>query len=406
MAKPSDPISIKIANKNYGKAAKGRLFITATLKHKLERIKKKDGTDLYTNLLARGFSGGKHLIETVHQRFGSDKAIVLSDQPCGVSKTAVTIDYERFGAAARSKFFAMYRETGLQSSNEFLRANFPSYFSGGYAKSLPRRKVVREVLTNLPEAIQILPKRDRGKLPDHIAELIAKEEPSFLYEILKATETASERTKLAIKEMVAKLSRESQAAKAMQELSDFMDDWNLLQVTSLLSVLKSRLNTIATFEEMIHNDKTYELKGESSIHRVLEKSMWLIDDKYWIVQSNRSLRDFIGKEMEKRDKRFEKRRPDFACATFGNNLILIEIKRPSIELKKTELDQIEDYLVVIKKYKGQTYRSIDAYLIGNTISEEARERAELRKTPDLLTYQDLLEQCRQRYNEYLRIIET
>jgi hypothetical protein len=133
--------------------------------------------------------------------------------------------------------------------------------------------------------------------------------------------------------------------------------------------------------------------------------MWLIDDKYWIVQSNKSLREFIGAELEKKDRKYQHRRPDFACATFGNRLIIIEIKRPSIQLTKKELDQLEDYLVLIKKYKGQVYSPIDTYLVGNTISDEARERAALRRGVELLTYQDLLETCRHRYQEYLKIVE-
>jgi hypothetical protein len=115
------------------------------------------------------------------------------------------------------------------------------------------------------------------------------------------------------------------------------------------------------------------------------------------------LREFIGEELEKRDKKYSKRRPDFVCATFGNKLILIEIKRPALEITKKELDQVEDYLVVLRKYKGKGYSPIEAYLVGNTISDEARERASMRSVT-LWTYQDLLESCRHRYQEYLRIV--
>jgi hypothetical protein len=184
-----------------------------------------------------------------------------------------------------------------------------------------------------------------------------------------------------------------------------MGEMNLLQVTSLLSVLRTRLQTIESFEQLIHDNRTYELKEAKSVHRTLEHSMWLLNDEYWIAQSNRSLRTFIGKELEKdRDK--ERKRPDFACVDSSGKTILVEIKRPSLQLGKKEVDQAELYLRIVKKYTGEKKRSVTVFLVGNTISDEARELADMRHYPLLLTYQDMVENARRRYQEYLRIVES
>ena len=190
--------------------------------------------------------------------------------------------------------------------------------------------------------------------------------------------------------------------KSMDDLCDLMDSWSLMQITSLLQIVKKRLNDIDIFEKMIYEIHDEKTNTDKSIYRILEKSMWIIDDSYWIVQSNKSLRTFIGDEIE---KTYSKKRPDFVCVNHGNKLIILEIKRPSIELAKDEIDQAELYQRIIKKYKGQNYNSIRVILIGNKISDEAREVVDLRKNIEIKTYQDFLESCRKRYDEYLKVIE-
>lgn len=241
-----------------------------------------------------------------------------------------------------------------------------------------------------------------------IALNIQTKDKEYLFELLgiidEAITESGTRFKAAFKEVVDKISK--QDSKGMQELSDLMDKWNLFQITSITNVLKNRLDTIKTFEQLIHDPNTFEINTDNSIHRILEKNMWLIDENLWIVQSNKSLRTFIGKELLKNDKDKSRKRPDFACVNPAEDkLIIIEIKRPSVELKKNELDQAELYHRIIKKYKGTKFRKIDVYLIGNTVSNEAREIVELRKGVTIKTYTDFLEGCERRYQDYLKIVQ-
>ena len=229
---------------------------------------------------------------------------------------------------------------------------------------------------------------------------------SYTFQILDIAQATisdtSERLKTAYKEVIKKIS--TQDPKGMHELSDLMEKWNLMQITSLANIVNNRLETISMFEEMIHDDNTYEINTDKSIHRVLEKNMWLINDSYWIAQSNKSLRTFIGDEMLRSDGDYKNKRPDFACVNHDKKLIVVEIKRPSLTLRKNELDQAELYQRLIKKYKGTTYSGIEVFLIGNKVSEEARDIVELRKGIQIRTYQDFLEKCRKRYQEYLEVV--
>lgn len=230
-----------------------------------------------------------------------------------------------------------------------------------------------------------------------------------MFDLLSSVDAAipkgQERLRLAFKEVVERLAREP--AKALQDLTDLMDELNLLQVTSLLSVLRARLNTIETFETLILDDETYELKSDKSVHRTLERSMWLLDDAFWIAQSNKSLRTVIGRELEREDSSHSAKRPDFACVDTTGRTVVVEIKRPSLELKKAEMDQAELYSRIIRKHSGDARKAKPTiYLVGQKISAEARELAEMRGYPRLLTYQDMIGNARQRYQEYLKIVEA
>lgn len=219
----------------------------------------------------------------------------------------------------------------------------------------------------------------------------------------KAILSSSERIRVAFKEVVEKIANED--AKSMQELSDLMEKYNLLQITSVTNLVKYRLDTIANFEVMIQDEKTYEINTDKSIHRLLEKNMWLIDEQYWIAHSNQTLRTFIGNEIETKHKKYKLKRPDFACVDFENKLIILELKRPKVELKKDELDQAELYLRIIKHYKGESYKSISVILIGNRISNEAKEILENRKNVEIKTYQEFLSKTKKRYLKYLEATE-
>jgi hypothetical protein len=86
--------------------------------------------------------------------------------------------------------------------------------------------------------------------------------------------------------------------------------------------------------------------------------------------------------------------------------VIVEIKRPALTLAKAEIDQAELYLRIIGKHQGSGRRRPRIYLVGREISFEARELADLRGYPELLTYSDIVSNCRRRYEEYLRIVES
>jgi ribosomal protein L40E len=197
-----------------------------------------------------------------------------------------------------------------------------------------------------------------------------------------------------------------QGQRALEDLEMLLHKWSLHQITGVTQQVRARLETIEVFEKQIHDERTFEIRGPSSIHRILERAMWLIDERYWLLQSNGSLLKFIGDEMEKEDKKkYGKRRPDFACGTIGDRLIIIELKRPAHSLEIADVNQLETYLTVAEKYKS--YRSYEAWLVGNKKTPELISRMKHRSNNfKVVTYSDLLDDTRQRYRDFLNVTDS
>lgn len=203
--------------------------------------------------------------------------------------------------------------------------------------------------------------------------------------------------------VIKKLPKQKQ--KALEELDDLLKTWELNIITNVSNQVKNRLELIDLFEDRINDPKTLEITGDNSIHRILEKSMWLIDEKYWLLISNKTVRTFIGNELSKKDKKkYGKKRPDFACGTVGDQLVILELKRPSHELTVDDLNQLETYVTLAEKYKNFT--SYRAYLVGSKVSDDLKSRLKHRSSNfKVLFYSDIIDDVRKRYKNYLDEID-
>jgi len=216
-------------------------------------------------------------------------------------------------------------------------------------------------------------------------------------------ENASNKMKNNLIDIVESLGPKDQIG--LEELKNILDKWTLYQATSVTTLIQNRINTIDIFDEMIQNDNTFELKGDESIHRFLEKNLWLLDDKYWMLQSNRTLRTFIGDEIMENDKEHSQKRPDFVCASFDNQLVIVELKRPSKKPTKDDVDQLEEYIMIAQDYKGESYRKTRGYLIGKKFDSKAKRLIKRRKDLKPLTYTEVISKVRSKYKDYIEKLE-
>jgi len=283
-------------------------------------------------------------------------------------------------------------------------------------------KTKSEILTAIKE------KKKNARAVNRDVKELVREYPDFLKQVVSAIDT----TKLGKEDMdglisvmgqladavsdanmgfrkaflsvVSKLPKQGQ--RALEDLELLLEGWSLQQITSVAQQVQSRIDTIELFKKQIKDKRTYEIYGDKSIHRILECAMWLIDERYWLLQSNSTLRTFIGNEMAKKDKKkYGKKRPDFVCGTIGEKLIIVELKRPAHELKIEDLNQLETYLTIAEQYKN--FRAYEAYLIGNKKSSDLERRLKHRSNKfKVWTYTDLIADTENRYRDFLTTIKT
>jgi hypothetical protein len=189
-------------------------------------------------------------------------------------------------------------------------------------------------------------------------------------------------------------------AQAIDDLRELLKTWSVAQITQITREVTHRIESLKLFRERVLDDRTYEIRGEDSIHRVLERAMWIIDERYWLMHSNRTLREVVGKELEKQDKQFAKKRPDFVCGTVDGKLIVVELKRPSHSLTVEDLNQLETYVSLLEKNSEFTVER--AFLMGRHISDELKKRMKYRGQQfKIRNYAELIDETMQRYEKYL-----
>jgi hypothetical protein len=213
-----------------------------------------------------------------------------------------------------------------------------------------------------------------------------------------------EAQRTAIKKLVKQLPE--QGKKAVEELSTLMEELTAGQIAAVAGEVNRRVGLLNTFKERVLDDRTYEITGDGSIHRLLEQAMWIVDERYWLMHSNRQLRTVVAKELAKKDKKSEKQRPDFVCGTVDKRLIVIEIKRPSHTLGVDDLNQLERYVMLCQRYNLEL-TSYEAILVGQKESDDLIQTRKLRGgSQKVRTYTQLIDDTERRYADYLKALES
>lgn len=281
----------------------------------------------------------------------------------------------------------------------------------GWKTKQSLNKALGEVLKNSPRDTNSLTAINQ-QYPKIITEIIkaldfkkiAQKNHKHILEILASITgiitKSDEAFQVSFKNILKSLPKQEKAA--LDELDELLKDWTLKQVTGVTQVVKERLNEIIRFEKAIEKDETYEIKGDNSIHRILEKAMWIVDERYWLLHSNETLRKIVGEEIVKQNKKDEKKRPDFVCGSIDNKLVIVELKRPSHKLNTDDLGQLEKYLKIIESH-SQDHKNFEAYLFGKRIDDDLAKTMRYRRTDifKIRTFADLVDDTKKRYKEYL-----
>jgi len=248
-----------------------------------------------------------------------------------------------------------------------------------------------EVLSRVPEDIDIF------SLPDDQKEALRK--------LLAVGGTVAQG-------VIKKLSE--QPYEDLEGFVKILEELRLSTINSLVNHVNSRLGFIDKFEKAIHDDASYERRGPNSIHNLLRANIWILDRNYSVLHDDETLKNIIYQQFQQEVDADDpgSTRPDFLCMTGRreqgtsaiSQLVIIEIKRPSVTLTMENMTQLMEYKDVLERYAGSNIQNFKCYLIG-------RERHRLMRSNDLSasgfvvkTYTDFIAEARQFYEEYLEIV--
>jgi hypothetical protein len=131
--------------------------------------------------------------------------------------------------------------------------------------------------------------------------------------------------------------------------AEALNEFGLVELALISKQATFRLHFLTKLQELVNNPATQE----KDLHLAFEKNLWLLGAQYSIMTSNRTLVSTVEKITGKRDYNGQdaRHRPDLLLSqnVFGHYLLL-EFKRPSHTIMRTDVAQAEDYRQTLSTY--------------------------------------------------------
>ena len=256
-----------------------------------------------------------------------------------------------------------------------------------------RNKSVQVALKKLPKEIQEKIKKLIEEVIPKLNELSQRDAVTIMDLLIKSMES---------NEMISILKKLEEAdIRDIQKLAKILETWGIYEISSTTEHIRNRLEVINNFEEVINNIKALEYKD---IHKLLEKNLWILNDNYTLYSSNKTLKTVLNRKINKKFKGYEKNRPDIIVKTIFDNVLIIELKRPSHKVVSEDFTQVSKYKTIIESNQPNA-KSIDCYLIGNEFDEAVRSPDYEKIRIYLKSYSEILQEAKERYKEILNILK-
>ncbi|MGV4529047.1 ATP-binding protein [Ornithobacterium rhinotracheale] len=175
----------------------------------------------------------------------------------------------------------------------------------------------------------------------------------------------------------------------IEKLANALNEFGLLEISIVTNQAIRRLKFLDEMDALTKNPNTLE----ETIHKALEKNLWILGNEYSLIFSNKTLskaiKDYLDKEFK--GNRANKR-PDLFL---GNNILrehlLIEFKRPSFTIGRDAESQALKYRDDLNTMIHN--KSIKIMIIGGKVNPNISSHNE-RDDVKLLTYTDIISNSR------------
>ena len=191
----------------------------------------------------------------------------------------------------------------------------------------------------------------------------------------------------------------------IEKLANLIAEWGLKEVAGVTSLVKQQIEIIKKLEELINKVDTLEI----DVHKLFEKNLWLLNDRYKLWQSDRNLKTILDGKIDKEFRDQQDLRPDLVCLTNSSEnpeCIIIEFKRPKVKISMKNLTQTLSYKAVIQK-QALKIKNVTTFVIGKEYDESVRAiKDEQEKAGNfLMSYVEVLSKAEKRFSDILKILE-
>lgn len=314
-------VKIKVINpRALGKLNGIEVFLTKGLEKYLSKQKTRDGNllDLFKN--GRALRGFKHLIEVIKGKNEKVK-IIFSDANTEKKKDDFYINFEDYRKITQGKFYAFYRETGLDSASFFLNSRFPKDFD--YDKGRVSEVQLKKVDKNFSQILQGLSQK-------------AKNKKILLQQTTETIKNLRKQKKLLRSEI--------------EQLEEIQKSSNIALFQSRIKELNDRLDGTKQYAET---------RGKNSWQSWIYRNNWLFGIQY-------------QQPIEKQKINLSGSMPDYLFPTIDGFLDILEIKLPSNDVVIEDNSRPGSY-----RWCGETNKAIGQVV--NYLNDIERLQLELSK---------------------------
>lgn len=171
--------------------------------------------------------------------------------------------------------------------------------------------------------------------------------------------------------------------------ADALDAFGLLELSLIAERARHRMNYLDSLDALAANPETLE----KDIHKAIEKSLWVLGNRYALMASNETLKRIVITYCDKTyTGNRASRRPDLLLAADpGESYLLIEFKRPTHPIDRQDEAQAQQYRDDLAPYLPA--KPIDVIVLGGSRDATMDTRYETTRLR-IHSYNDIISQAR------------
>jgi hypothetical protein len=197
----------------------------------------------------------------------------------------------------------------------------------------------------------------------------------------------------------------------VSRLMELFREWEVLEAKEMMRVTEGRIETIRRLGQLIEGDAL----EVPTLHAFLKEFPWVLDPRWTLIADEVRYSGLLREHFPETSLPETDRRVDFLCVREGTQLVVVEIKRPSVRASRHELEQIEEYVHFMRDAVQATtdpdsrFDDVVGYLLVGDVVKEGVVQQKVRSLAQariyVRRYRDLLTMVENDHKDFLQRYE-